>query len=50
LTTAGKIVLVMGMFFGRIGPLALIGVIAFGATKASRHARYRYPQEPIVMG
>ncbi len=50
LTTAGKIVLVMGMFLGRIGPLALIGVIAFGATKASRHARYRYPQEPVVMG
>jgi len=50
LTSAGKIVLVAGMFLGRIGPLAIIGVIAFGATKASRHARYHYPQEPIVMG
>jgi len=50
LSAAGKLVIVAGMFLGRIGPLALIGVIAFGATAASRHARYRYPQEPIVMG
>lgn len=50
LSAAGKLVIIAGMFLGRIGPLALIGVIAFGATAASRHAQYRYPREPIVMG
>lgn len=50
LSPAGRFVMILSMFLGRIGPLAIIGVIAFRVTAGSRRARYRYPEEPVIMG
>ncbi len=50
ISAAGKIVIILSMFLGRIGPLAVIGVIAFRVTAGARRAQYHYPEEPIIMG
>ena len=42
----GKLVIVAGMFIGRIGPLTLLLVLTSGV----RHVRYAYPTEPVVIG
>ncbi len=46
LTTAGKFVLIVGMFIGRVGPLTLLMSLTTGAPSA----RYRYPSENLVVG
>jgi trk system potassium uptake protein TrkH len=47
LTSAGRIVIILSMFLGRVGPLALIGVVVF---RRAEQARYRYPAEPVILG
>ncbi len=50
LSMAGKWVVIFAMFIGRVGPLAVIGAMVFGAFTSSRQARYQYPQESIIIG
>ncbi|MFG0330015.1 MAG: TrkH family potassium uptake protein [Phycisphaerales bacterium] len=47
LTPAGRLIIIFAMFLGRVGPLVMLGTLAFGA---SGRARYRYPAESVVMG
>lgn len=46
LTSAGKIVLTIVMFMGRIGPMTL----ALAISRKPRHAQYRYAEENIMVG
>lgn len=47
LSSVGRIIIVIAMFTGRVGPLAILGVITFGKYD---NARYHYPTERVVMG
>lgn len=42
----GKLVMVLAMFIGRLGPL----VIGIGAVGTPRHERYRFPEEKVIIG
>ncbi|MCI0526915.1 MAG: Trk family potassium uptake protein, partial [Nitrospira sp.] len=42
----GKLVIILAMFIGRLGPLT-IGIGGIGAT---RHERFRYPEEKVIIG
>jgi trk/ktr system potassium uptake protein len=46
LTLMGKLVIVAGMFIGRLGPLTLL----LALTSRIRHVRYSYPTENVVIG
>lgn len=46
LTLAGKWVIILAMFIGRLGPLSLLAALTFNTTMA----RYDYPYEPLVVG
>jgi trk system potassium uptake protein TrkH len=46
LTTLGKIVIIVTMFIGRIGPLTL--ALAIGQRRPS--AAYEYPDEAVMIG
>lgn len=46
LTPFGRILIIMTMFLGRLGPLTL----AFALTRAKRKAHLRYPEEKIMVG
>ncbi len=46
LTLSGKLIIVAGMFIGRIGPLTLLLALTAGV----KPARYSYPTEPVVIG
>ncbi len=47
LTVFGKVVVIVTMFLGRVGPLVLLGVLMFGVRSRSA---YSYPRESIDMG
>jgi len=42
----GKLLMVLAMFIGRLGPLT-VGIGTIGTT---RHERYRYPEEKVIIG
>jgi trk/ktr system potassium uptake protein len=46
LTLAGKWVIIIAMFVGRLGPLSLLAALTFNA----RPVHYEYPAEPLVVG
>lgn len=46
LTAAGKLVIILVMLTGRLGPLTLLAALAFNV----KPARYNYPDEAIVVG
>jgi trk system potassium uptake protein TrkH len=46
LTTGGKLIIILVMLTGRLGPLTLLAVLAFNA----KPVRYSYPDEAIVVG
>jgi trk system potassium uptake protein TrkH len=46
LTTAGKIIIIITMLIGRLGPLTLLAVLTFNI----KPARYNYPTEAVVVG
>jgi len=46
LTTAGKIIIIITMFIGRLGPLTLLAVLTFNI----KPVRYNYPMESVVVG
>jgi trk system potassium uptake protein TrkH len=46
LTTAGKVVIILTMFVGRVGPLTLL--YAFSRQRAKGH--YEYAEEPVLIG
>lgn len=47
LTTFGKSLIMVAMFVGRVGPLALLAVLAFGATPKRQ---YTYAREDVLIG
>jgi trk system potassium uptake protein TrkH len=47
LTAFGKVVIIIAMFLGRVGPLALLGALAFGAAP---RRRYQYAREDVMVG
>lgn len=46
LTTAGKLIIIVTMLVGRLGPLTLLAAMTFNL----KPARYSYPDEPIIVG
>ena len=46
LTTMGKLIIIMVMLVGRLGPLTLLAAMTFNLKTAG----YDYPTEPIVVG
>jgi trk system potassium uptake protein TrkH len=46
LTTAGKLIIIVAMLVGRLGPLTLLASMTFNL----KLARYSYPDEAIVVG
>jgi trk system potassium uptake protein TrkH len=46
LTTAGKIIIIITMLIGRLGPLTLLAALTFNV----RPARFNYPTESVVVG
>jgi len=46
LTDAGKLVIIVAMLVGRLGPLTLLAVLTFNL----RPARYDYPEEVVIVG
>jgi trk system potassium uptake protein TrkH len=46
LTAAGKLIIILVMLTGRLGPLTLLAALAFNA----KPVRYNYPDEAIVVG
>ena len=46
LTTAGKLIIIVVMLIGRLGPLTLLAALTFNL----KPARYNYPSEAIIIG
>ena len=46
LTTAGKMIIIITMLIGRLGPLTLLATMTFNL----KPAVYDYPVEPIIVG
>jgi len=46
LTTAGKLIIIVVIFIGRLGPLTLLAALTFNL----KPARYNYPDEAIIVG
>lgn len=46
LTTAGKILIMLTMFAGRVGPLTL----ALALAHKEKHPHYRFPEEKVMLG
>ncbi|NIA17240.1 MAG: hypothetical protein GWO86_02715 [Planctomycetes bacterium] len=46
LTTAGKIIIIITMLIGRLGPLTLLAMLTFNL----KPVRYNYPAEAVVVG
>jgi trk system potassium uptake protein TrkH len=46
LTTAGKLIIIVLMLVGRLGPLTLLAAITFNM----KPAVYEYPSEPVIVG
>jgi len=46
LTTAGKLIIIIVMLVGRLGPLTLLAAVTFNL----KPARYNYPDEAIIVG
>ncbi len=46
LTTAGKLIIIVTMFVGRLGPLTLLASLTFNL----KPARYSYPEEVVIVG
>ena len=46
LTTMGKLIIIMVMLIGRLGPLTLLAALTFNL----KPARYNYPSEAIIVG
>ncbi len=46
LTTVGKIIIIVVMLIGRLGPLTLLAALTFNL----KPIRYNYPDEPVIVG
>jgi trk system potassium uptake protein TrkH len=46
LTTAGKLIIIVMMLIGRLGPLTLLAALTFNL----KPVRYNYPQEAVIVG
>jgi trk system potassium uptake protein TrkH len=46
LTTAGKLIIIVVMFIGKLGPLTLLASLTFNP----RPARFSYPEEVVIVG
>jgi len=47
LSSPGRVVIIMAMFLGRVGPLAILGILTF---RHSHREHYHYPTESLVIG
>jgi trk system potassium uptake protein TrkH len=50
LTPAGRVVLSVTMFLGRVGPLAFLGALIVQRGGADKGGAYRYPRDTISLG
>jgi trk system potassium uptake protein TrkH len=48
LSTFGRIIITLTMYFGRVGPLTM--AFAFGKNQKTSGANYRYAEENIMVG
>jgi len=46
LTTAGKVIIIVVIFVGRLGPLTLLAALTFNL----KPVRYNYPAEAVIVG
>jgi trk system potassium uptake protein TrkH len=46
LTTAGKLIIIVVIFVGRLGPLTLLALLTFNL----KPVKYNYPDEAIIVG
>ena len=46
LTTLGKLIIILTMLIGRLGPLTLLASLTFNIKPAG----YSYPEEPVIVG
>jgi trk system potassium uptake protein TrkH len=46
LTAAGKIIIIVVMLIGRLGPLTLLAALTFNL----KPIRYNYPDEAVIVG
>ncbi|BCG61120.1 hypothetical protein [Paenibacillus sp. URB8-2] len=46
LSPLGKLVIIITMFIGRLGPLTL----AFALAQRNKKQKYRYPEEKLLIG
>ncbi|MHC4336761.1 MAG: potassium transporter TrkG [Planctomycetota bacterium] len=46
LTTAGKLIIIVVIFVGRLGPLTLLAALTFNL----KPVKYNYPDEAIIVG
>jgi len=46
LTIQGKLIIIISMFIGRLGPLTLLASLTFNL----RTARFSYPEEVVIVG
>ena len=46
LTSTGKLIIIIVMLIGRLGPLTLLAALTFDL----KPVRYSYPQEAIIVG
>ena len=46
LSTSGKLLIIMTMLIGRLGPLTLLAAMTFNLKPVG----YSYPEEPIIVG
>ena len=46
LTSPGKLIIIVLMLIGRLGPMTLLASLTFN----TKNARYNYPSEPVIVG
>ena len=46
LTTAGKVIIILVMLIGRLGPLTLLASLTFNL----KPVKYSYPEEAVIVG
>jgi trk system potassium uptake protein TrkH len=50
LTPAGRVVLSVTMFVGRVGPLAFLGALVVKGGGSARGGSYHYPRDSVSLG
>ena len=48
LSTFGRIIIIIAMFVGRLGPLTV--ALALANRQSKHKSQYRYPEEKVIVG